>query len=181
MLLKEKLTFDKAFEMIIGVEQGYVNHKSDPGGRTMYGITEKYHPEYWVDGPPTYDAAKEFYRAQWDALRLDEVESGIVAHEIFDSATLHGPVRAVLFLQVAMNYWVNILRKRGIPLCLPLKEDGTIGDKTLSAVNKFCQSEEYARALYAMMNHVQATRIMSQENPDFQVGWFAKRIWGIID
>lgn len=36
--------FDKAFELLIGHEGGYVNHPSDPGGETKYGISKRSYP-----------------------------------------------------------------------------------------------------------------------------------------
>ena len=32
--------FDKAFELLIGNEGGYVNNQKDPGGETNWGITK---------------------------------------------------------------------------------------------------------------------------------------------
>ena len=32
--------FDKAFELLIGNEGGYVNNPKDPGGETNWGITK---------------------------------------------------------------------------------------------------------------------------------------------
>ena len=31
--------FNKAFDRVIGHEGGYVNHPSDPGGETNWGVT----------------------------------------------------------------------------------------------------------------------------------------------
>lgn len=38
------MTFDKAFEKLIGHEGGYVNHPDDPGGGTKYGISKRAYP-----------------------------------------------------------------------------------------------------------------------------------------
>ena len=39
---KRKMTiFDKAFDLVIGAEGGYVNDPKDPGGETKYGISKK--------------------------------------------------------------------------------------------------------------------------------------------
>ena len=178
--MRSKLTFDEAFDLILDTEGSeFVNHRNDPGGKTKFGITERYHPEYWKDGPPTLEDAERFYRSQWDTMLLGQVNAYCIAHELFDTATLHGPRRAVLFLQTAFNYWANIHKKRGkfIPL---LKEDGELGPVTLAAINRFCDKDSSTIALYTMMNHLQANRIMSQESPDFQLGWFANRICGLL-
>ena len=35
------MNFEHAFERLIGHEGGFVDHPSDPGGATRYGITER--------------------------------------------------------------------------------------------------------------------------------------------
>ena len=35
------MNFDIAFERLLGHEGGYVDHPSDPGGRTNHGVTER--------------------------------------------------------------------------------------------------------------------------------------------
>ena len=37
--------FDKAFEILLENEGGFSNEAFDPGGRTLYGITEAYDPD----------------------------------------------------------------------------------------------------------------------------------------
>jgi len=60
--------FDKAFDLVVGVEGGYVNDPRDPGGRTIYGITERDNQDLWRAGPPTLAQAKARYkRDYWDA------------------------------------------------------------------------------------------------------------------
>ena len=39
-----KLTFDTAFDRLIGHEGGYVNNPADPGGETKYGISKRSYP-----------------------------------------------------------------------------------------------------------------------------------------
>ena len=34
-------TFDPLFERLMDHEGGYVNHPSDPGGETMWGVTKR--------------------------------------------------------------------------------------------------------------------------------------------
>lgn len=60
--------FDKAFELVVGVEGGYVNDPRDPGGRTIYGITERDHPDLWRAGP--LEKARTFGEAR-RALGID--------------------------------------------------------------------------------------------------------------
>ena len=38
------MTFDEAFERLIGHEGGYVADSRDPGGETKYGISKRSYP-----------------------------------------------------------------------------------------------------------------------------------------
>src|ERR1044071_8189094 len=62
----------------------------DAGGRTRFGIAEKFHPDLpdeFFTGPAE-DALAEAETIEeheyWDALRLDEVEDQNVANKLFD-------------------------------------------------------------------------------------------------
>jgi lysozyme family protein len=75
--------FDKAFEFLMRYEGYKSNHPSDPGGRTVFGISERYHPEtvkrIW-DLPKTEakEEAKIFYKREyWDRYKCDELPSKI--------------------------------------------------------------------------------------------------------
>ena len=166
--------FDKAFQwVILGVEGGYVNHPQDPGGRTIYGITEKYYPKEWENGPPTLDRAKQFYfDTFWEPLHLSNIDAVEIAIEVFDSAVLHGQSKAVLLLQRAYNFWANIEPTK----YSRVKEDGVLGNKTVTAVNYFCSTTCNRDALYVMLNVMQANKLLENNNGKFIKGWFAKRI-----
>lgn len=56
--------FDKAFELTVGVEGGYVNDPEDPGGETKYGIAKRYHPKEIIKNL-TLDRAKEIYLQEY--------------------------------------------------------------------------------------------------------------------
>lgn len=112
--------FDKAFERVIGVEGGYVNDPRDPGGETIYGITKRDHPDLWVDGPPSLDAAKARYKSQyWDKVRGDDLPWPINVL-VFDAAVNQGAGPAIVMLQKALR----------------VAQDGILGRQTLSAVAK---------------------------------------------
>ena len=69
---------ERAFETILDftleMEGGLSNNPADPGGRTIYGISERAHPELWKDGPPSLETAKRYYRTHyWDRIHGDEL------------------------------------------------------------------------------------------------------------
>jgi hypothetical protein len=75
--------FEKAFEFLMKYEGYKSNHKNDPGGRTIYGISEKYHPivvnELWDLQPSIAKKnAKEFYKREyWDKVDGDDLPDKI--------------------------------------------------------------------------------------------------------
>ena len=56
-------SWDKAIEIVLRNEDATLSGEitNDAGGRTRWGIAEKYNPEAWRDGPPTLEQAKEVY------------------------------------------------------------------------------------------------------------------------
>lgn len=63
--------FDAAFQIVVGIEAGYVNDPDDPGGETKYGISKRSYPN--VDIPQlTLEEAKQIYKRDfWDHINLD--------------------------------------------------------------------------------------------------------------
>jgi len=115
------MTFDEAFERILGLEGKYSNHSADKGGETMWGITWKVARAHGYQGPmqhmPT-DVAKAIYRkSYWDAAGIDMLPAD-VRFVVFDGAVNSGVVQSVRWLQRAVG----------------AKSDGVIGPRTLEAV-----------------------------------------------
>lgn len=70
----DKDAFETVLEFTLKMEGGFSNNPADPGGRTIYGISERAHPELWKKGTPTLDDAKRLYRAKyWDAVHGDQL------------------------------------------------------------------------------------------------------------
>lgn len=99
----------------------------DPGGRTRYGIAEKF---WGVTLPPDFyttmsanDArtfASGFYRNNfWESLHLGSVEHQFVADYILSLAVNLGITQVVKWLQMGLN----------------IAEDGILGAETLAAIN----------------------------------------------
>lgn len=115
------ITFDVAFERLIAHEGGYVNHPSDPGGETNWGITKRTAMESGYMGPMrelTRDQAKDIYKvAYWGRARCDEYD-GAIGYQLFDAAVNHGIGNAIRFLQRAAG----------------VADDGVMGPVSLAAV-----------------------------------------------
>lgn len=116
------MTFDDAFAKLLGHEGGYVDHPSDPGGATNWGVTQAVarangYAGHMRDFPQ--EAAKRIYRAQyWDAVSAEALPPAL-RYVVFDAAVNSGVKQAIRWLQRAVF----------------ADDDGVIGAKTLMAVN----------------------------------------------
>lgn len=96
------MTFDEAFEALIGHEGGYVNDPRDPGGETKYGISKRAYPGT-VIRDLTLDAAKTIYRRDyWAPAGCDGLPAAI-RFDVFDAAVNSGLGQAIRFLQTALG------------------------------------------------------------------------------
>ena len=81
----------------------------DAGGRTRFGIAEKFHPdlpEEFFTGPAEdalAEAEKIEEREYWDTMRLAEVENQNVANKLFDMGVNMGVRQAAVYAQRAVN------------------------------------------------------------------------------
>lgn len=111
------MTFDEAFKIVIGHEGGYVNHPSDPGGETKFGVCKRAYPNEDIKNL-TLERAKAIYRRDfWDVIHADEIPKH-VRFAVFDAAVNSGVKQAVKWLQRTVG----------------VVDDGAIGHKTLSAI-----------------------------------------------
>lgn len=114
--------FDKAFDLLIGNEGGYVNNHKDPGGETNWGITKTVAVANGYAGDMRImpkETAKQIYKKMyWDKLKCEQLPF-FVAFQLFDAGVNHGNSQAVKFLQRA----------------LLIVDDGVIGAKTIAATN----------------------------------------------
>jgi len=122
--------YARALPRVLVHEGGWSNHKADPGGATMKGVTQR-----------VYDAFRDrrgeerrsvrliedaelqaIYRRQyWDAIKGDSLPVG-VDYVVFDGAVNSGPSQSVKWLQRALG---------------TIKVDGVIGEATLAAVEAY--------------------------------------------
>ena len=112
------MSFETVVSMVLDHEGGYVNHPSDPGGQTNYGISKRAYPELDIAGLTEEDAKKIYKEDYWDRIKGDDLPVG-VACAVMDYAVNSGISRSSKALQSAC----------GIKQC-----DGVIGPHTLNAV-----------------------------------------------
>lgn len=112
-------SFDDAFDALMGNEGKFVDNPKDPGGATMWGVTERVARAYGYAGPMSElprDTAKAIAKGlYWDPLKCDEYDPR-VAFQIFDANYNGG--HPVIWMQGSTGAHV----------------DGLIGPETIAAV-----------------------------------------------
>ena len=152
--------FLAALGQTLAIERGLVDNPDDPGGRTIFGISKRSHPELWDPGPPTLEEAADcYFEDYWKGSGCPSIKPLAVKLELFDSAVLHGQVRGVKLLQEALNH-----------LGSPVTIDGVLGPKTARVVNAYRRPKRLAAA----QNATQAVYIVKLGNPTFFGGWLKR-------
>ena len=157
------MDFERAFDLLITHEGGFSNHPDDPGGATMYGVTEVVARAEGHTGPMrdlSLDFAKQVYRKRfWDACRCDQMPD-VIRYPLFDAAVNSGPSQAIKWLQVAVG----------------VKADGVICPITQQTVNVLPAQVTRQKMIGNRL------RFMTNLNnwPSFSKGW-ARRIAAILE
>jgi lysozyme family protein len=115
------MDFDMSFHELLRFEGGYVNHPSDPGGETNWGITVAVARQYGHRGPmkelPIFLAKQIYRQSYWEPCRADELPA-IIRYAVFDASVNAGVSQSIKWLQRAVG----------------TEPDGKFGPKTLAAV-----------------------------------------------
>ena len=104
------VAFNRALEMVLAHEGGFVDHPADPGGATNRGVTQATYDAYRKrKGIPkrsvkelSVDEIKEIYfNGYWRPAMCQEMPNEALSTLMFDAAVNHGPGQAIKFLQQA--------------------------------------------------------------------------------
>lgn len=90
--------FEKAVNLILKHEGGYVNHPDDPGGETNFGIAKRSYPDVDIAKLSENDAKAIYKEDFWDRVKGDDLPAPI-ALMVFDTAVNMGISRGAKFLQ----------------------------------------------------------------------------------
>ena len=155
--------FKVFFDRLMEHEGGYINHPSDPGGETMWGVTKRVARANGYTGSmrqlPKATAQAIAHKDYWQVVRGDDLPDD-VAWQVFDAAYNHGNRQAIKFLQRA----VGITGK---------DVDGIIGSQTLSAVK--CMDSDCIVMLFIAERLEFFTNLRTWQT--FGKGW-ARRVAG---
>ncbi len=148
------MSFDFALAVILKHEGGYVNHPSDPGGETNFGISKRAYPSLNIKTLTKEQAGEIYRRDYWDPIKGDSLPL-MLSIFAFDTAVNMGVSRAAHMLQVAAG----------------VTQDGVIGPKTLKA----CQ-----KAPQAVLERMATLRIIRYTQLDkfdvFGRGWITRTV-----
>ena len=149
--------FEQAIEVILKHEGGFVDHPSDPGGRTNFGISQRSYPDVDIKNL-TRQGAKEIYKKDyWNPLKLYLIDNANICLDIFDVAVNSGRSRAVKMAQKLVG----------------TKEDGGMGVITAKAINEYKGDfvKDYKHSRKIFYEH------LVKSNPKFKVfirGWLKR-------
>jgi len=113
-----------AIACVLEEEQGYVNHASDRGGETNFGISSRWYPELDIADLSAAQAANIYYQDYW-LKNYCHLLPPDIALIIFDAAVNQGGKFARKTLQSLLNVTV----------------DGIIGERTLSAARELSDND----------------------------------------
>ena len=108
--------FQKAMARTRKNEGGYVNHPSDRGGVTNYGISSRVYPNEDIRNMTRERADALYYRDYWLKPKINQLPDDF-ANIVFDNGVVQGQPTAIMNLQKALG----------------VKADGIIGSDTLAA------------------------------------------------
>lgn len=104
--------------LVLEHEGGYVNHPSDPGGETNYGISKRAYPDLDIKALTKEDAAEIYKKDYWGRIKGDDLPASV----------------ACVVMDYAVNSGVSRASKAVQHSCGILKGDGVIGPHTLNAI-----------------------------------------------
>lgn len=142
----------RAFEVVVGIEGGYVNDPKDPGGETKWGISKRAYPALDIKNLTRQEAEGIYLRDYWLKCKCDQLKWPLNLF-LFDSAVNQGHDAAIKMLQKALG----------------VAQDGMIGPITLGKA-KLAGPEQIA-----MFMSYRALRYTGTRNFDrYGTGWFKR-------
>jgi lysozyme family protein len=143
----------------------------DAGGRTRFGIAEKFHPdlpEEFFSGPAEdalLVAEKIEEHEYWDPMRLNEIASQSVANKLLDMAVNMGVPQAAVYAQRAVNMLAGTMR---------VAEDGVMGAQTLAVVNAVNPAAYQQRLRELSAEHYQHVAAVNPAQTENLQGWLKR-------
>jgi len=157
-----KGNFNETMKLMLNLEGGKTDEKSDRGGRTNFGITQRTYNDWLkqnkLKSSDVFKISKEralkIYRKQfWGVIKGDQLPHN-VAKAIMSMALTDGPQDSVRFIQRLLN----------------IEQTGFMGPKTLAAIWSKCKKDD--KMFTKKILDAQIKRYKSDEQADtYGKGW----------
>lgn len=160
--MSSRETFDKAVEVVLAHEGGYVDHPSDPGGATNYGISSAANPDVDVANLTRAGAIEIYWSSYWVGNGYDLLPERL-AIKVFDLAVNMGRNAAICCLQRA-------LRAAGQTVGL----DGVIGPETAGAAGMLCELAVISALRSEAAGEYRVILVRNPSSAPFASGWISR-------
>lgn len=175
---------DHIIDEVLRAEGGFVDNPKDPGGATVWGITEKVARQNGYTGHmrdmPQKFAREIYYKRYVVEPGFDKVLllSPIIAGELIDTGVNMGTKVSAQFLQRCLNA-LNLQGSEYSDLVV----DGVIGNATIQALKAYMtlRKVDAVPVLLSALNCLQGARYIEivESRPtseSFVFGWFKNRV-----
>lgn len=159
----------------------------DAGGRTRFGIAQKFHPdlpETFFTGPAdaSLKTAEEILRRDyWHPMRLAELRDQKLANKLFDMAVNMGVHQATIYAQRAVNGLIIGGQALNTPGAAQtptgpelVAEDGVIGPRTLAVLNSADPAKLYAVLCEWSRRHYEDVAAINPAQAKNLSGWLKR-------
>jgi lysozyme family protein len=169
----------KTFDFVMELEVGGTLHTvpGDPGGTTKWGFAQRKNPDVDVAGLDEEGAFVLFCEKFWRPLKLDRVNSQLMADQIAQMAFNTGHPPAILAAQRSCNRVYRALGGRH-----RITVDGQIGPQTIEALNGLGDRGGEFEALWSDRFRLEQIRCYSRLRPElvrrFIRGWINRAMAG---
>ena len=151
--------FPQIFEYLMNIEGGYSNDPDDPGKKTKYGISKRSFPNEDIPNL-TKNRAMELYRIHyWEKYKCNQINSAILAAEIFVALVNVNAKKVIGYLQTTCN-----------ALGASLIVDGILGPNTLNFLNAF----RHPKAIVAGLEGEMYKHYVEQGKKKYISGWLIR-------
>jgi len=157
--------FNQAIGATLAKEGGakFTDDPDDRGGATKYGISQRAYPDLDIRNLTEAQAREIYKRDYWDRVRGDDIQSQVIAENIFDTAVNMGPRTASRLAQLALDID---------------PADGIIGNQSLAVINQ--ANDEMFIATYTLAKVARYAHICNRDRTQqkFLLGWINRALGG---
>ena len=159
--------FDEAIDKTLAHEGGdkFTSDPTDRGGDTKYGISKRAYPELDIKSL-TQSKAKQIYkRDYWDKVKADQINSQLIAENIFDTAVNMGVRTASRMAQEVLDIEPT---------------DGIIGPQSLKHINAVPVDMFISKyTLHKVAHYVEICK-KNKSQKKYLLGWMNRALDGVV-